>query len=428
MAVATKTWSKAEIERLLAVENFKYQDIALPHGLSTGGEDRSATARAIFPDDLSGKSVLDLGCSFGYFCFEAARRGARRVLGVDVDPDTIRKARLLADCLDAKVEFRLLNVEHERLVEDFDYILCLNLLHHLRNPLALLDELIAHAQERLVLEVAGLGFHDRRKLAVSALGHFFLARAPVIFVGRNGTSGRFSGQKFFITPTALSHLLVYQRNSFAQLRQLPSEHKGRYIVIAEKRRIDDLVVVAGPTTSGKSWLIERLRAGQEPGLCGRLGMGDGRSWPAMNAFDLLEPQAPHLARLLFHYDTLRPLMRSAHVHARDEALDILTGARRARVLTIWHPPDLLLEQFEQAEIRPKTKGGVFKGNKRKTRIHAMYRDPQQIVAHYREWFEFCRARHLEVLVVLPRDGMRCLSVDEWERTQVGRPLAGRGSS
>jgi 2-polyprenyl-3-methyl-5-hydroxy-6-metoxy-1,4-benzoquinol methylase len=34
-------------------------------------------------ESLVGKSVLDLGCSFGMFCFDAARRGADYVLGVD---------------------------------------------------------------------------------------------------------------------------------------------------------------------------------------------------------------------------------------------------------------------------------------------------------------------------------------------------------
>lgn len=413
-------WSRADVERLLALEDFRYQNIELPYGLSTGGDDRTATVEAIFPKDLSGKSVLDVGCNFGYFCFEAIKRGASRVLGVDVDPDTVRKARLLADCLGAGVEFRLCNIESEPLEETFDYVLCLNLLHHLKAPIALLDRLIPRARESLVLEVAGLGSHDRRKLRIGRLSQILLARAPVVYVGRNGTSGRHGGQKFFITPGALEHLLVYQRNMFARLRHHPSPHKGRYIMIADRRQIADLILVAGPTSSGKSRLIERLGAGAEPGIARHLGIDEPGAWPAMNAFDLLEPQEPRAERLLFHYDTLRPFMRSAHVHAGDEALDILDCARRVRVLTIWNPPARLLAQYEQAVIKSEARKGVLRGHGRKARIHALYRDPAQIVAHFRAWFGFCRARGLETWVVLAHEGLRCIGVEEWERDHAGQ--------
>jgi tRNA (mo5U34)-methyltransferase len=38
-----------------------------------------------FPDDLQGASVLDIGCNAGYYSIELKRRGAGRVVGVDVD-------------------------------------------------------------------------------------------------------------------------------------------------------------------------------------------------------------------------------------------------------------------------------------------------------------------------------------------------------
>src|SRR5262249_61439718 len=36
------------------------------------------------PSDLTGQSVLDVGCNAGLYSVEAKRRGAARVLGVDV--------------------------------------------------------------------------------------------------------------------------------------------------------------------------------------------------------------------------------------------------------------------------------------------------------------------------------------------------------
>jgi SAM-dependent methyltransferase len=45
------------------------------------------------PDDLSGKSVLDIGCNEGFFCREAIRRGAASVVGIDMNDGLIQKAR-----------------------------------------------------------------------------------------------------------------------------------------------------------------------------------------------------------------------------------------------------------------------------------------------------------------------------------------------
>lgn len=46
--------------------------------------------------NFAGRSVCDLGCNLGYFSFMAARGGARRVVGLDVDPLVVEGAGILA--------------------------------------------------------------------------------------------------------------------------------------------------------------------------------------------------------------------------------------------------------------------------------------------------------------------------------------------
>ena len=63
----------------------------------------------------SGEIVLDLGAGGGFDCFLAAQKvgAAGHVIGVDMTPDMLSKARANAAKLDAKnVEFRLGEIEH----------------------------------------------------------------------------------------------------------------------------------------------------------------------------------------------------------------------------------------------------------------------------------------------------------------------------
>ena len=219
---------------MLEADDFSYQKIELPHGFSTNGRhDRSSTAQRIFPDDLSGKSVLDVGCRLGYFCFEALKRGAERVVGVDVNPDSVRKARLLADCLGFDARFEQLDVDREPIRESFDYVLGLNLLHHLANPIGSLEQLAGIARERLVLEVAALRRTDRSKAGVSRVFGRWLERLPVIVVSPVAGEDP-NSQKFFVTAAALDNLLRHPRFGFARVERVASRHKGRFITIADK--------------------------------------------------------------------------------------------------------------------------------------------------------------------------------------------------
>lgn len=92
------------------------------------------------PPRLDGASVLDIGCNAGYYAFALKRRGAARVLGVDVDARYLAQARFAAEIYGLAVEFRHLSVyQLQDLREQFDYVLFMGLFYHLRYPLLALD-------------------------------------------------------------------------------------------------------------------------------------------------------------------------------------------------------------------------------------------------------------------------------------------------
>ncbi len=62
--------------------------------------------------DFTGKSVVDLGCNFGFFTFLAARQGAKHVTGLDYLPKIVEGGQHLVAVLGYdNVSFRKFNIE-----------------------------------------------------------------------------------------------------------------------------------------------------------------------------------------------------------------------------------------------------------------------------------------------------------------------------
>jgi len=98
------------------------------------------------PQDLTGKTVLDVGCNGGFYSIEMKLRGAARVLGIDHDDQYLDQARFAARVLGLDIAFESLSVyEVPQLGERFDVVLFMGVFYHLRYPLLALDILRQHA-------------------------------------------------------------------------------------------------------------------------------------------------------------------------------------------------------------------------------------------------------------------------------------------
>lgn len=92
------------------------------------------------PADLSGKTVLDIGCNAGFYSIEMKRRGATRVIGIDSDERYLSQARYASGVLGTEIEFRNMSVyDVASLREKFDVVIFMGVLYHLRHPLLALD-------------------------------------------------------------------------------------------------------------------------------------------------------------------------------------------------------------------------------------------------------------------------------------------------
>ena len=153
-----------------------YHTVELGNGLVSRGifDHRPIIHNWGLPPSLRGKSVLDVGTADGFLAFEAERRGASRVVAIDVarygDFDWLPHVRTrIGPRMDTEMaaRFRIAHAMRGSRVEHFtcsvydlspaslgcfDVVLCGSLLLHLQNPLRAVVNIRAVTTEMAVIE------------------------------------------------------------------------------------------------------------------------------------------------------------------------------------------------------------------------------------------------------------------------------------
>lgn len=108
---------------------------------------------AVIPQDLTGATVLDIGCNGGFYSIQMKQRGAGRVLGIDVDDRYLNQARFAAGQLGLDIEFEKRSVYDVANIEgQFDYVFFMGVFYHLRYPLYALDNIIKKVRSKLIFQ------------------------------------------------------------------------------------------------------------------------------------------------------------------------------------------------------------------------------------------------------------------------------------
>lgn len=149
-----RNWSRREVENWARDEDW-YQTIPLHDGFATAGRTASADRLRLLPTlELAGRSVIDIGCNSGMYCFEAARRGASRVVGIDIAQHRIHQARTLAAILDLSVDFHEMELAAAPSLGRFDVVFCFSVLTEIGDLLGSLQALRMLTRGTLYLELS----------------------------------------------------------------------------------------------------------------------------------------------------------------------------------------------------------------------------------------------------------------------------------
>lgn len=135
------------------IEDAAGQRLETPGALA-GAKTLEVLDRYGFPHDLTGKTVLDIGCNAGFYALAARIRGASSVLGIDEVPHCLEQGRLIQQILGLEgVEFQQ-NDGHnlDEGFGTFDVVINMGVIYHLQSPMDFLNRMGRLTREMMYLE------------------------------------------------------------------------------------------------------------------------------------------------------------------------------------------------------------------------------------------------------------------------------------
>lgn len=168
--------SAETIRDKVAAVSMWWHSIDVGHGMVTPGRISPEVHRTLVEKlglslDLSGKTALDIGAWDGYYSFEMEKRKASRVVAIDnyyrKEDDRCQEKKgfeVAKEIRASKVDFKNMDVYElsPDKIGEFDIVLFLGVLYHLRHPLLALERIASVTKDVMILEsYVSEGFGDK---------------------------------------------------------------------------------------------------------------------------------------------------------------------------------------------------------------------------------------------------------------------------
>jgi SAM-dependent methyltransferase len=223
-----EVFTTTQIKDILSKFQFGYHSINIKGDISTDGDDRSNTATIIKPF-LINRSVLDIGCGYGFHCFETERYSSKTIIGTELKKERFLGANVIKTIKNSKVVFEFKNIFANDALPQFDTVLLLNIIHHLNDPIDAILKASKIAQRTLIIEFPGPNDHKFQKTL--SLPHPISHDLPFIGVSLLGSQD----QTFLFTKEAVRRILFEHNKLFANIEFVPSDvQTDRWIAICNK--------------------------------------------------------------------------------------------------------------------------------------------------------------------------------------------------
>ena len=216
--------------------------------------------KACLPEDLTGQTVLDVGCNAGFYSIEMKRRGAARVLGIDSQRDLIRQATFVRKVTGLDLDYQRMSVYDldPHILGQFDITLALGLIYHCKHLVLALERLFLVTRKLLVLETA-IYPPDRAPESFSYhVGSNEPTLHPLAYI-ENPSDAKEAIYNWFLPSTA-SLTALLKNIGFDQINVFPAALPDRAILACRKNQ-------SYPDSRSISYLGARLTLKSGPSTC-----------------------------------------------------------------------------------------------------------------------------------------------------------------
>ena len=166
--------TREEAEAYVKSYSFWYHRMYLGNGVYTLPPTMAdlvwALIKPIFPADLNGASMLDIGSNAGFFSILAKLHGAGRILGIESFKMFFDQGEYFRNIWQMDIEYRFMDA-HDigKLDEEFDLVMFAGILYHLKHPLLVLEEIGRRCRDAVIVESEIIP-EDPRNLLMTRLG------------------------------------------------------------------------------------------------------------------------------------------------------------------------------------------------------------------------------------------------------------------
>jgi hypothetical protein len=278
--------------------------------------------------DIAGRSVLIVTGSSTDIAFHAARCGAHPVTvivtGRQVEPQEVdmaqsngvvlRSARSTPD-----------PIGEERKV--YDDAICNFTDAYRTDALGMLLHIAPKIRDRLITAL-----NSPTPSEMGFAGRFFLRHLPLTWLPKPKKPGRKLRRSFLVSPQALRNLLHYHTALYEPPAISRSEDRSRIISVSRRRKVKNLVVVAGPSSSGKSTLAMHLL--KDGALRENYGLASGGEWKFVRGRNVVNLEAGAMENLVVELDIMA--IEDGDLGSYDDIpqFEIFRCAESIRVLTV----------------------------------------------------------------------------------------------
>jgi hypothetical protein len=390
-------------------KNLQDNSTAVPPAGSGPRAAEMLLAEVLLSEDLGGQSVLSIGSGSGFIPLKALRNGAIRVAVVDANRHTIGAARAAAQTAGFSPEF--IDGKWDDVcagIGEFDTIVCSLRPPAIRDPFAAIGHMMTRTRKRLIIEFDC----PRRSDGVAYALALLAGNQPLVWLPKPAKPGRVLHRPFLFTAAAVRHLFAYHSTLFEPIRILWPNSAGRFVIEARRRRVRNLLVVAGPTSSGKSTFASRLAADSRL----RDDFGLSGDWTHIRGRDVAHLPTGDIENLIVELDLMA--VERGDIASFDDIpqFQILRAAENLQVLTMIpvHPPgNIRMSGKEIGRLNQKC-GALGEA------LVGFYRrqgDGRRVRQLYAAWFDWARQRgaHEMRLIVNDFTDFVPLPVSEFDR-------------